>query len=176
MMLVGSESEVHFNMRQAAESRKQCTAVFVLYCITSKYGYKLMAEVLSGGWISVQLALTDFCLHLPLLRVASSAQQISVLPEYVCFRLAAFLKSLHRLYSVSFQIFAFDFIIVLFPVFWSRLCCCVIVPGMLAFHVLNLPLFSIFWFSSPSQSVTTEAEYLFRIRIHDGHWVYDEAG
>ena len=32
-----------------------------------------------------QLLQTSACIYLPLLRVASSAQQISALPEYVCF-------------------------------------------------------------------------------------------
>ena len=67
----------------------------------------------TGGKVSVRLPLTDFCLYIPLLGVASSVQQISVLPEYVAFRvlllIAAFLKSLNHLYSVSIQFFLWYF-------------------------------------------------------------------
>ena len=46
-------------------------------------------------------------------------------------------ESLRRLDSVSFQIFGFGFIVFLFLFFRSCLCCCVVVPGTLAFHLLD---------------------------------------
>ena len=73
------------------------------------------------------------------------------------FLLAAFLI-LRRLYSVSFQIYVvFLYVLIL----WSCSCCCVLVPGTLAFPVLpflNPWICDYFWcrFSCVSQSVTAE--------------------
>ena len=66
----------------------------------------------------IRSGLTDFCLYLPLFRIASSAQQIPALPQYVCFPsinssfsevLALFVFCLFFRFFFSFQIFCFCF-------------------------------------------------------------------
>ena len=66
--------------------------------------------------------------------------------------IAAFLISPLPLYLVSCQFFFFFLV----PIFWPCLCCCVIVPGTLAFNLLyllsmTLPLSSFFRSSSVSR-------------------------
>ena len=64
------------------------------------------------------------CRYLPLLRVASSVQQLSVLLEQVCFpsiniTFAAFLISLRHLYHVSLQLLFLSSCFLVFLVLWS---------------------------------------------------------
>ena len=95
------------------------------------------------------------CQYIPLLRVASSAQQPSALPEYLsypCSGLSDILASL----ELCFISVILSFSLLLF--FWSCLCYCVLMPGTLAFHLLD-PWVSDYVslrFSSVSQSAPTE--------------------
>ena len=57
------------------------------------------------------------------------------------FRLAAFLRSLRRLYHVSLQIFVFWFIVFLLLCFRCGLCCCVIVPDKLSISLADTCFF-----------------------------------
>ena len=123
---------------------------------------------------SVRLALTDVCLRLPLLRVPSSVQQISVLPECICVQSGSLSEVLASfVFCFISALFCYDFVVFLFIFFWSCLCCCVIIPGTLVFHLLDtwtcgycsgggLPL---------SRSLWPQNQYLSRIRNQDGLWV-----
>ena len=106
------------------------------------------------------------------------AAVISVLPDCVCFPpiniVSAFLISLRHLYYVSFQkLFLFSFCS--YCLVFRLLCCCVLVPSALAFHLFDPRICVIFVFDLPlSQSVTTYIYnyHLSRIRNQNGHWVH----
>ena len=79
------------------------------------------------------------CRYLPLLRVASSVQQLSAPPGLVRFLSInsnpyIYMIFVRLLYYASFQNI-FNFIVFLFFFGFARVCCCVLVPGTLAFHL-----------------------------------------
>ena len=90
------------------------------------------------------------------------------------FRLAAFLKSLRRLYSTSFHICFFHVVITVcsyFLVLLVLLCSRTRYAGL--FTCLTLEFAILIFFRLPlSHSLGTHKQYLSGIRTQEGHWVY----
>ena len=76
----------------------------------------------------------SLCRCIPLLRVASSVQQPYVFLEYVCSPSSS-LSDLLASLVLGFISDCIFYCLVL--IFWSRLFCCVLVPGTQAFHLLG---------------------------------------
>ena len=109
--------------------------------------------------------------NLPLLRVVPSAQQISVLPECVCFPSGSLPELLASFVFYFISERRFVYIVFLYLFFRSCLCCCVIVPGTLAFHLLDTWICVVF-FVSLCLTVSDHriSIYLSRIGNQDGHY------